>query len=69
MPFPGDLAVACAACFSRLKTTQHRPPKTRRKRKQVEMAIDAPLSLGKPVKHLLEILAKDYGLGGRSKGR
>jgi heterodisulfide reductase subunit B2 len=58
----GDLAVSCAACFSRLKTTQHRLKANDIKRKQVEQAIDGKASLSKPVKHLLEILAKDYGL-------
>jgi len=58
----GDLAVACAACFSRLKTTQHKLVENDIKRKQVEMAIDGAVPLEKPVKHLLEILAKDYGL-------
>jgi heterodisulfide reductase subunit B len=61
-PVEGDLAVACAACFSRLKTAQHRLEENEEKRRQVEYALDGPLSLGKPVKHLLEILAKDYGL-------
>jgi heterodisulfide reductase subunit B2 len=59
---PGDLAVACAACFSRLKTTQHRLKENDIKRKQVEQAIDAPVSLDKKVKHLLDILAQDFGL-------
>lgn len=58
----GDLAVACAACFSRLKTAQHKLEQNDEKRHQVEYALDAPLHLEKPVKHLLEILAKDYGL-------
>jgi heterodisulfide reductase subunit B2 len=58
----GDLAVACAACFSRLKTTQHKLAANSEKRRQVAYALDAPLVLDKPVKHLLEILAKDYGL-------
>jgi heterodisulfide reductase subunit B len=58
----GDLAVACAACFSRLKTTQHKLAENDIKRKQVEQAIAEPVRLEKPVKHLLEILAKDYGL-------
>lgn len=58
----GDLAVACAACFSRLKTTQHRLAENDEKRRQVAYALDAPLALDKPVKHLLEILAKDFGL-------
>jgi heterodisulfide reductase subunit B len=59
---PGDLAVACAACFSRLKTTQHKLAEDPEKRRQVEFAIDAPVSEGKAVKHLLEILARDFGL-------
>lgn len=58
----GDLAVACAACFSRLKTAQHKLEGNSEKRKQVEYALDAPLAIEKPVKHLLEILAKDFGL-------
>jgi heterodisulfide reductase subunit B len=56
------LAVSCAACFSRLKTTQHKLAVNDIKRKQVEAAIAGPVPLAKPVKHLLEILAKDYGL-------
>lgn len=58
----GDLAVACAACFSRLKTTQHKLSEDGEKRRQVAEAIAGEVALGKPVKHLLEILAKDYGL-------
>jgi len=58
----GDLAVACAACFSRLKFTQHTLEENATKRKQVETAIDAPVKLDGSVKHLLEILAKDFGL-------
>ncbi len=58
----GDLAVSCAACFSRLKTTQHKLAANDIKRKQVETAIAGKVPLAKPVKHLLEILAKDYGL-------
>jgi len=61
-PVEGDLAVGCAACFSRLKTAQHKLSAHDEKRRQVERALDAPLALEKPVKHLLEILAKDYGL-------
>jgi heterodisulfide reductase subunit B len=58
----GDLAVACAACFSRLKFTQHTLEESDVKRKQVEKAIDAPVKLDSKVKHLLEILARDLGL-------
>jgi heterodisulfide reductase subunit B len=58
----GDLAVACAACFSRLKTTLHRLGKNDLKRRQVEKAIDAPFPEGKAVRHLLDILAADLGL-------
>ena len=58
----GDLAVACAACFSRLKVAQHKLADHEELREQVEYALDAPLSVDKPVKHLLEILASDFGL-------
>ena len=58
----GDLAVACAACFSRLKTTQHHLKADAVKKKQVEKAIAGPTALDKPVKHILEILARDFGL-------
>jgi heterodisulfide reductase subunit B len=58
----GDLAVACAACFSRLKTTQHKLSENEEKRKQVEYAIDGKVPMDKKVKHLLDILANDLGL-------
>lgn len=58
----GDLAVACAACFSRLKVAQHKLADHPELRSQVEYALDAPLAVEKPVKHLLEILASDFGL-------
>lgn len=58
----GDMAVACASCFSRLKTAQHVLGESAVKRKQVEKAIDAPVKLDSNVKHLLEILARDLGL-------
>lgn len=58
----GDVAVACASCFSRLKFTQHTLAESSIKRKQVEKALDAPLKIEGKVKHLLEILAKDLGL-------
>jgi heterodisulfide reductase subunit B len=60
----GDVAVACAACFSRLKTAQHELGANDIKRKQVEKAIDGPFPKGKKVKHLLQILDGDYGLEG-----
>ncbi|MBJ6726160.1 CoB--CoM heterodisulfide reductase iron-sulfur subunit B family protein [Geomesophilobacter sediminis] len=58
----GDLAVACAACFSRLKTTQHHLKVDDEKRAQVEKAIAGPATIAKPVKHILEILVRDLGL-------
>lgn len=58
----GDLAVACAACFSRLKTAQHHIQENPATKRQVETAIDGPARVDKPVKHILEILARDLGL-------
>ncbi len=57
-----DMAVACASCFSRLKFAQHIMEKSDEKRRLVEKAIDAPVALDRKVKHLLEILARDFGL-------
>lgn len=59
---PGDVAVSCAACFSRLKFTQHKLGEDDTKRRNVEKALDEEARLAKPVKHLLEIVANDYGL-------
>lgn len=59
---PGDMAVACASCFSRLKFAQHVLGNDEKKLRLVEKAIDAPVPLKRNVKHLLTILAEDYGL-------
>lgn len=58
----GDVAVACAACFSRLKFAQHTLGESESKRAQVEKAIDGPVHLETSVKHLLDILVRDYGV-------
>ena len=58
---PGDMAVACAACFSRLKFAQHVLKGNEQKLHQVEQAIDAKVPLDQTVKHLLEILVQDLG--------
>ncbi|QOX78034.1 CoB--CoM heterodisulfide reductase iron-sulfur subunit B family protein [Trichlorobacter lovleyi] len=58
---PGDMAVACAACFSRLKFAQHVLKENEQKLRQVEQAIDAKVPLEQSVKHLLEILVQDLG--------
>ncbi len=58
---PGDMAVACAACFSRLKFAQHVLKENDQKLRQVEQAIDAKVPLDQTVKHLLEILVQDLG--------
>lgn len=59
---PGDMAVACASCFSRLKFAQHILGENETKRKLVEKAINGQVHLERRVKHLLEILVRDYGL-------
>ena len=58
----GDLAVPCAACFSRLKTTQHELGADAAKRNQVAKVIETPVPLAKKIKHPLEILGRDFGL-------
>ena len=58
----GDLAVACAACFSRLKTTQHILGGNDDQAQAGGKSHRRPGATGRQVKHLLEILAKDLGL-------
>ncbi len=57
-----EMAVACASCFSRMKFTRHILSGNETKRRQVEKAIDAPVTLSGNVKHILDILARDFGL-------
>ncbi len=57
----GDLAVACASCFSRLKTVQHELADDKEKRALVEKAIDGKVPLDRKVKHLIDILSNDVG--------
>lgn len=56
------MAVACASCFSRLKFAQHILAEDDKKRSLVEKAIDGPVHLERRVKHLLEILLRDFGM-------
>lgn len=59
---PGDLAVPCASCFSRLKTTQHELTGDAAKHKLVAKGIESRVPLAKKIKHPLEILGRDLGL-------
>ena len=55
------VAVACAACYSRLKTANHHIAKDPQARQQVAQAVGADYDGQVQVKHLLEILGRDLG--------
>ena len=59
---PGDLAVPCASCFSRLKTAQHELTVDLARRNTVAKVIESPVPLAKNIKHPLEIVGRDWGL-------
>ncbi len=55
------VAVACAACYSRLKVANHQLAHDPQARRQVAQAVGADYAGGVPVKHMLEILGRDLG--------
>ena len=56
------IAVACAACYSRLKMANHEIARSADSRSRVAQAIGIDYDGSTPVKHLLEILRDDIGL-------
>jgi heterodisulfide reductase subunit B len=57
------VAVCCAACYSRLKTANHRIANAPEARAQVASVLGADYDGSTPVKHVLEIMRDDVGLG------
>ena len=55
------VAVCCAACYSRLKTANHEIAADPAVRRKVAEAVGADYDGQTPVRHLLEILARDFG--------
>ncbi len=55
------VAVACAACYSRLKLANHEIAGDAESRRQVADALGADYDGSTPVKHVLEILRDDVG--------
>lgn len=56
------MAVCCAACFSRLKIANYHVLNDPGKKAKINRAVGAEYNGEVAVKHLLEILAKDFGL-------
>ena len=56
------VAVACAACYNRLKAANYKLAHDPAARKTVADALGAGYDGSTPVKHLIEILARDLGL-------
>jgi heterodisulfide reductase subunit B len=61
------VAVACAACYSRLKTANHRITSDTSARGEVTDALGADYDGSTPVKHLLEIMRDDLGYAAVAK--
>jgi heterodisulfide reductase subunit B2 len=61
------MAVACAACYSRLKTANHRITSDASVRGEVADALGADYDGSTPVKHLLEIMRDDLGYAAVAK--
>ena len=61
------MAVACAACYSRLKTANHRITSDASARGEVADALGADYDGSTPVKHLLEIVRDDLGYAAVAK--
>jgi len=57
------VAVCCAACYSRLKTANHRIAAAPEARAQVAGVLGSDYDGSTPVKHMLEIIRDDVGLG------
>jgi len=56
------VAVCCAACFSRLKTANHEITSDQAIRQDIAEVLGQDYDGRTPVKHMLEILARDVGL-------
>jgi heterodisulfide reductase subunit B2 len=56
------VAVACAACYSRLKLANHEIAGNAQSRAKVAEALEVDYDGSTPVKHLLEILRDDIGM-------
>ncbi|MCX7006211.1 MAG: CoB--CoM heterodisulfide reductase iron-sulfur subunit B family protein [Kiritimatiellaeota bacterium] len=61
------VAVCCASCYSRLKTTNHEISGDAAVRQKVAKAIGRDYDGKTPVLHLLEILGRDFGSAAISK--
>lgn len=57
-----NMAVACAACFLRMKQTNHDLKADDDLRKKIEKLIDMPYNGNVDVKHLVDIFVNDVGL-------
>ena len=57
-----DIAVACPACFLRLKSTRHEVRADARLKKELAELIDLPYEAKYDTKHLLDIICREVGM-------
>jgi heterodisulfide reductase subunit B2 len=58
----GQVMTACAACYARLRTANHRVLHDAEERSRVERVVGAPYDGSVPVYHLLDVLKNQVGL-------
>ena len=56
-----EVAVSCAACFSRLKTAAHELEEDEKLREQVSEVLEEPYQGGVAIRHVLDVLLNDIG--------
>jgi heterodisulfide reductase subunit B2 len=58
----GQVMTACAACYARLRSANHRVQHDPEERARVERAVGAPYDGSVPVHHVLDVLTSQVGL-------
>lgn len=56
------VVTACASCYARLRTANHKTSKSAEERARVERVTGKPYNGGVPVFHILDVLVNQYGL-------
>jgi heterodisulfide reductase subunit B len=56
-----QVAVACASCYARLRTANHKINNSSEERERAQRIIDATYDGSMKVRHILDILVNDYG--------
>jgi len=56
-----QVVVACASCYARLRTANHKITQSAEERERVQRIIEAPYDGSIKVRHILDVLVNDFG--------